>query len=406
MKKLSNNFKVVCGALVGFIIGGITVVSANQAIQAIINTQIKISLNGQIETFIDETTGETQYPITYNNRTYLPLRNIAQLVGLTVDYDATENMAILSSGKIIEPEKKNDYIIENSNRMLIKDKDIYELSYDELEYAKNEIFARYGYDFQSNKMKTYFNNQEWYKLIPGKVVSVDSLNNIEQKNIEILDDEINKRIESVNSNNFNQEFYELYNLDKYDIESLLKDSGINVNELKRGTYKYKFHNIHIGSYSVEDSYEAVICFNIDYMNEYSYRSITNAHFYLLKESKIIVDFNGNSDLLNSIDAIGSIYALKDCIVNIREGAGNHCVMYMYDKDGVLIYEDAGLAITVDTKAGKIFEKVYDAYAGYLEGAIGEFNYYKSIYELYEKDGKIVKELRTIDYSDIIFTAQT
>ena len=98
--KNSNNFKVICGTLAGIIIGGTTVVGANQAIQAIQNTEIKVSLNGQVQTFKDETTGEVQYPITYHNRTYLPLRNVAQLSGLTVDYNDETKTAILKDNAI------------------------------------------------------------------------------------------------------------------------------------------------------------------------------------------------------------------------------------------------------------------------------------------------------------------
>ena len=92
---MSHNLKLILGALAGAIIGGITVVGANQTIQAIQNTAIKISLNGQTQEFKDETTGEVQYPITYHDRTYLPLRNVAQLAGMNVDYDSNTNTAIL-----------------------------------------------------------------------------------------------------------------------------------------------------------------------------------------------------------------------------------------------------------------------------------------------------------------------
>ena len=106
MNKTSNNLKVVCGTLVGIMVGGLTVVGANQAIQAIQNTEIKVSLNGQVQTFKDEITGETQYPITYHDRTYLPLRNVAQLAGLNVGYDEKNNIATLNSlnnmGKVFE----------------------------------------------------------------------------------------------------------------------------------------------------------------------------------------------------------------------------------------------------------------------------------------------------------------
>ena len=64
----------------------------NKSIQ---NTEIKVTLNGQLQEFKDETTGEAQYPITFQNRTYLPLRTVAQLAGLNVDYDSSNNTAIL-----------------------------------------------------------------------------------------------------------------------------------------------------------------------------------------------------------------------------------------------------------------------------------------------------------------------
>ncbi len=96
MEKNTNSI-LIGGLLAGMIIGGATVVGANQAIQALQNTEIKVSLNGQVQTFKDETTGEVQYPITYHDRTYLPLRNVAQLAGLNVDYDTNTNTAMLDN---------------------------------------------------------------------------------------------------------------------------------------------------------------------------------------------------------------------------------------------------------------------------------------------------------------------
>ncbi len=48
MKKDNGNFKLIGGLIAGMIIGSATIVCANQAIQAIQNTEIKISLNGKI----------------------------------------------------------------------------------------------------------------------------------------------------------------------------------------------------------------------------------------------------------------------------------------------------------------------------------------------------------------------
>ena len=90
-----KRFRFISGLAVGFVLGSTIIAGANQAIQAILNNQVKVSLDGKVQTFRDETTGELQYPITYNDRTYLPLRNVATLSGLTVDYDADTNTAIL-----------------------------------------------------------------------------------------------------------------------------------------------------------------------------------------------------------------------------------------------------------------------------------------------------------------------
>ena len=121
---MNNNLKVILGTIAGVLIGGMTVVIANQTIQALQNTGIKISLNGEIQEFKDETTGEKQYPITYNSRTYLPLRNVAQLSGLEVDYDNKSNTALLTKNAGINEidiskggEHSTEYINDLQNRL-------------------------------------------------------------------------------------------------------------------------------------------------------------------------------------------------------------------------------------------------------------------------------------------------
>ena len=87
----------VIGLATGLTVAGASLVLANSQIQAILNNHIKVTLNGQAQEFKDETTNETQYPITYHNRTYLPLRTVANLVGVGIDYDANTNTAMLST---------------------------------------------------------------------------------------------------------------------------------------------------------------------------------------------------------------------------------------------------------------------------------------------------------------------
>lgn len=132
---MKNNMKVIFGTMTGIMIGGLAVVGANQAIQAIQNDQIKVSLNGEIQTFTDEKTGEAQFPITYHDRTYLPLRNIAQLTGVNVDYDNNTNTALLESqnkyteyrGDNVEGKYFWDYSLLNKEKdkyyLVLSDKD-------------------------------------------------------------------------------------------------------------------------------------------------------------------------------------------------------------------------------------------------------------------------------------------
>jgi len=53
-----------------------------------------------------------------------------------------------------------------------------------LRIARNEIFARYGYIFKSNDLKSYFEEKSWYK--PKYEDVTDYLTEIEKKNIELI----------------------------------------------------------------------------------------------------------------------------------------------------------------------------------------------------------------------------
>ena len=94
-------------ALISVVLLCLAIAGANQEIRAIQNDQIKVSLNGAIQEFKDETTGERQFPITYNDRTYLPLRNVAKLAGLNVDYDANTKTAVLNNKMALASEGKS-----------------------------------------------------------------------------------------------------------------------------------------------------------------------------------------------------------------------------------------------------------------------------------------------------------
>ena len=58
--------------------------------------------------------------------------------------------------------KDNYFIIPDSSTRYLTEDDLRGLSDEQLEIARNEIYARHGYQFKQKKMKNYFNNQKCY----------------------------------------------------------------------------------------------------------------------------------------------------------------------------------------------------------------------------------------------------
>ena len=141
---------VILGLVIGLAIAGASLAFANSQISAILNEQIKVSLNGKYQTFKDETTGELQYPITYHDRTYLPLRNVAQLAGLSVDYDENTKTAILKNlsniptGRVDNGDWKSNYY-----------------------YIISSTADTWDYDQSTKFGFAYFNNDEIPELVIG-----------------------------------------------------------------------------------------------------------------------------------------------------------------------------------------------------------------------------------------------
>lgn len=87
--------------------------------------------------------------------------------------------------------ENNDYIIPDSNTKLLTQSDIEGLSAQELNYAKNEIYARHGRQFDSAELREYFESKSWYDgRYPAeefdKNRSASVLSDIEKKNAEFL----------------------------------------------------------------------------------------------------------------------------------------------------------------------------------------------------------------------------
>lgn len=94
-------------------------------------------------------------------------------------------------------EKTEGYVIADSASRLLTDSDVSGLSAQQLNYAKNEIYARHGRKFDSPELRKYFESKSWYE---GKYDAADFdanysasvLSDVEKKNAEFLKNAENK----------------------------------------------------------------------------------------------------------------------------------------------------------------------------------------------------------------------
>lgn len=97
----------------------------NQTVQALVNTEIKFEINGE-EFIPTETDGTRVFPLTYNDRTYIPARFVAENIGLKVTWNGdTNTVGFLSDSEIknttvsakseIIPEKYYTDVLLNKN---------------------------------------------------------------------------------------------------------------------------------------------------------------------------------------------------------------------------------------------------------------------------------------------------
>jgi len=75
----------------------------------------------------------------------------------------------------------NDYVIYDSNTREVTKSELQSLSEWQLKVARNEIYARYGRQFEHQDLQCYFDKQPWYKTDSNFAES--DLTSIENKNI-------------------------------------------------------------------------------------------------------------------------------------------------------------------------------------------------------------------------------
>ena len=71
-----------------------------------------------------------------------------------------------------------------ASQRLLKTEDVENLVKSELEFMRNEIFARHGYCFAKKELRQQFENEDWY--VPNTVNIKGYLTDIEKKNIALI----------------------------------------------------------------------------------------------------------------------------------------------------------------------------------------------------------------------------
>ena len=96
--------------------------------------------------------------------------------------DNFEEPLIVNLKKPDFPNRDELYLI--ARYKILTEKDIDHLSKEEMAFLRNEIFARHGHVFKTDRMKDYFSEKEWY--FPLIYDATDNLNAIEKENVSFI----------------------------------------------------------------------------------------------------------------------------------------------------------------------------------------------------------------------------
>jgi len=82
---------------------------------------------------------------------------------------------------------EKEYILPESSSRALTNDDLSGLTKDQLRIARNEIYARYGRQFNDENLSNYFNSKAWYVSLPKLPVGTDpTLTKLELSNIDLI----------------------------------------------------------------------------------------------------------------------------------------------------------------------------------------------------------------------------
>lgn len=130
----------------------------------------KVSGNAAKLSFTDSWGNKVSGNMTFDQgKLYLKLKTTQTAEGAgmapTVDEVLTREQNTAAAPTLAEEQdiSDRDYIFPDSDSRYLTDEDLAGYSSDQLELAKNEIYARHGRKFVTPRIADYFNSKSWYK---------------------------------------------------------------------------------------------------------------------------------------------------------------------------------------------------------------------------------------------------
>lgn len=112
-----------------------------------------------------------------------------------VNYKLIKSLEFLKQARDSNVSIVSSFVLPNSNTVELTSSDVAVLNDWELVVARNEIFARYGLEFSTKELMEHFKTKSWF-VIDSSVGNDLALNSIENKNLVILLEEEQMRIEA------------------------------------------------------------------------------------------------------------------------------------------------------------------------------------------------------------------
>ncbi|UQZ36274.1 hypothetical protein C2I18_23755 [Paenibacillus sp. PK3_47] len=133
-------------ALLGGMGTGVYAGANLQEIKAYLNPGIKFKVDGK-PVQLQNSSGAVISPISYNNTTYLPVRSVSDLLGVTVNFDAAANTILLGEQtegvSIAAGFKDTSYRTKDPAKTVYKDKDYKDVYFDNGSGTRGSSFMLY-----------------------------------------------------------------------------------------------------------------------------------------------------------------------------------------------------------------------------------------------------------------------